>query len=141
MEESEAARLHPLPAAVSGMEERIRRLRHLFDRHYPGIVAVYLYKPVFGPGPFADIDLGILLAATPEATHAAEAEVEWMIQNAMGLEADVRILNGGPPTFVGQVIRGGRLIVDRDAAFRKSLSEEILHPHAKEPRRPVIGGI
>jgi hypothetical protein len=105
------------------MEERIRRLRHFFDRHYPGIVAVYLYKPVFGPGPLVDIDLGILLAATPEATLPAEAEVEWMIQNAVGLEADVRILNGGPPTFVGQVIRGGRLIVDRDAALRKELSE------------------
>ncbi|MCF8053349.1 MAG: hypothetical protein K9L59_19105 [Desulfobacterales bacterium] len=126
MEEAKTARRHTPPAAVSGMEERIRRLRRFFDRNYPGIVAVYLYKPVFGPGPYTEIDLGILLAATPEATLPAEAEVEWMIQNAVGLEADVRILNGGPPTFVGQVIRGGRLIVDRDAALRKDLSEGLL---------------
>jgi len=141
VEEAETARLYTPPAAVSGMEERIRRLRHLFDRHYPGIVAVYLYKPVFGPGPVVDIDLGILLTATPEATLPAEAEVEWMIQNAVGLEADVRILNGGPPTFVGQVIRGGRLIVDRDAALRKELLEGLLRRYEEQPHRLAIRGI
>ena len=141
MEEAEAAVLTTAGTDISWPKERIRRLRHFFDRHYPGIVAVYLYKPVFGPNPLVDIDLGILLAATPEATLPAEAEVEWMIQNAVGLEADVRILNGGPPTFVGQVIRGGTLIVDRDAALRKELSEGFLRRYLEQPHRPSISGI
>lgn len=141
MEDTETGWLHTPPSAVFVTAERIRRLQSLFDRHYPGIVAVYIYKPEFGPGPYAEVDLGILLAATPEATLAAEAEVEWMIQNAMGLEADVRILNGGPPTFVGRVLRGGRLIVDRDAALRKDLSEGLLRRYAKQSHRPAISGI
>lgn len=134
MEEAEAAVLTTAGTDISWPKERLRRLQDFFDRHYAGIVAVYLYKPVFGPGPYADIDLGILLAETPMENLPAEAEVEWAIEHALGLDADVRILNGAPPTFVSQLMRSGTLIVDRDAALRKDLSEELLRRYV-EPFR------
>ena len=117
------------------MRARASKVRDLVGRRYPGIIAVYLFRPDVGRQPARDVGVGILLAATPKEADPAEAEVRQAIRCELGCRADVRILNGAARTFARRILTDGRRILVRDAELCKALFERTAA--SKRPFRPA----
>ena len=87
-------------------------------RHCKEMVAVYVFGSFVTDKPFSDIDIGILFREANEKTLNAELNLESKIEKVIKFQMDVRILNTAPLSFVRNVIKNGRLIVDIDPTFR-----------------------
>ena len=90
----------------------------VLKRHCKKMVAVYLFGSFVTDEPFSDIDIGILLRESNRNTLNAELDLESRIEKVIKYHVDVRILNTAPLSFVRNVIKNGRLIVDVDPSFR-----------------------
>ncbi len=88
---------------------------------YRDVVAVYLFGSVARGTARAtsDVDLGVLLAASPPPTlDGLLLGLEGEIEHALGVQVQVVVLNTASPDLVHRVLRDGRLVVDRDPSFR-----------------------
>ncbi len=86
----------------------------------PSIAAAYLYGSVARGRPARDIDIG-LVGDSPSASSVDLAAIANDIAVAMALPAsdlDVRMLNGADPVFLGNVMRDGQLLFERDRRAR-----------------------
>lgn len=103
------------PEALSRGLDRI-------ERAFPGsVVAVYLFgsEARGDAAPGSDVDLGILLAATPARTIEGRAlDLADELTVELGREADVVVLNDAPVDLVARVLRDGKLLLDRDRSAR-----------------------
>ena len=85
----------------------------------PWAQAAWLYGSVARTGRGRDVDLGVLAEPVPEQAELASAAAE--IARGVGLrpdDIDLRLLNGGDPVFLGNVLRDGRLLFERDRERR-----------------------
>ena len=87
-------------------------------RHCKKMVAVSLFGSFVTDKPFSDIDIGILLRESNRKTLNAELDIESQLEKIIKYPMDVRILNTTPLSFVRNVIKNGRLIIDIDPTFR-----------------------
>ena len=106
-------------------EEKIDEL-FSFLHHHREIYAVYLFGSFVTKESFADIDLGILLREMVEDILEYELELENKLENIARFRMDVRVLNNAPISFAQNVIRYGRLILDREPNMRSDFESYVL---------------
>ena len=82
------------------------------------IYCVYIHGSFLNDGLFADIDLGLLLVHPPENLLEYEFEVEIAIENQLNFPVDVRVLNNAPISFIQNIIRHGKVILDKNPNMR-----------------------
>jgi len=67
----------------------------------------------------SDVDLAVLLARPPAPTlDGVAARLADRLDDALGLEIDLVVLNNAPPDLVHRVLRDGVLLLDRDRSAR-----------------------
>ena len=89
------------------------------------IISVYLFGS-FLKSYFSDIDIGILLKNIPTDIITYETGLENHLEDTIGFNFDVRVLNKAPISFYYNVIAGGKVIVDKKPDFRIELECKIL---------------
>ena len=107
-------------------EKLLSAISQYFDSAHPNIAFVYVFGSFIKEKSFADIDLGICLFNDPDNALETELNLEFEIEKRVQYPIDARILNGAPNTFVYNVIRTGKLIVDRDPDYRADFNGQML---------------
>jgi uncharacterized protein len=79
------------------------------------IVLAYVFGSFIDPDIFSDIDIGVLTVGNIKSPLKYEFELEIEIEDRIGYPIDVRILNNAPLSFCQNVIRHGRIILEKDA--------------------------
>ena len=102
------------------------KIRSYLYRECELVVAAYLFGSFVTDDSFSDIDLAILMDTMPRNTVNLELEVECKLEEIIKFRVDVRIINGAPLSFCQNVIRHGRVIVDKDPDFRAEFEGNIL---------------
>jgi predicted nucleotidyltransferase len=100
-----------------------------FLARYQGIYCVYIHGSFLTGGLFADIDLGLLLENLPENLVEYEFETEIAIKSQVNFPVDVRVLNGAPGSFVQNVIRNGKVILDKNPNIRSDFESYSLRKY------------
>ena len=90
------------------------------------ITAAYLFGSFITLEVFSDIDLAFLTLSQPERPLALEFDLETELEKICNYSVDVRILNAAPLSFCQNVIREGRVIVDREPNVRSDFEGKIL---------------
>jgi len=98
--------------------EITNKIATILTRHCKEMVAVYVFGSFVTDRPFSDIDIGILFKESNGKTLNTELDLESQIEKVIRYQMDVRILNTAPLSFVRNVIKNGRLIVDINTTFR-----------------------
>ena len=93
------------------------------------IDCVYIHGSFLNDGLFADIDLGLLLVHPPENLLEYEFEIEIAIENQLNFPVDVRVLNNAPISFIQNVIRYGKVILDKKPNTRSDFESYILRKY------------
>ena len=99
----------------------VEALRSLLSSAAPEILAVYLYgsRARGEARAQSDVDLGILLHATPAAKLKSVArDVEAVVERRLRLPAQAVVLNNASADLVHRVLRDGILLLDRDRIAR-----------------------
>ena len=99
----------------------VDELRDYFARDARGAVAVYLFgsQARGTAGPSSDVDVAVLLPATPPPTLAAQPfALEDDLRGVLGREVQVVVLNAAPPDRVHRILRDGELVLDLDRGSR-----------------------
>jgi predicted nucleotidyltransferase len=97
-----------------------------FLQQHGEIYAAYLFGSFITKESFADIDLGVLLRREPEDILEYEIELESKLEKLERFRLDVRVLNRAPISFAQNVIRYGRLIIDREPNIRSDFESYVL---------------
>lgn len=84
------------------------------------IVLVYVFGSFVESSQFSDIDIAILTANTMDSPLDYELSLEIEIEDRVGYPIDIRILNNAPLSFCHNVIRRGRVILERDSNVREA---------------------
>ncbi len=85
------------------------------------VVGAYLFGSVARGTPSAasDIDVAILLREPDrDGLMGIRFALERALEEATGMTAQVVVLNQAPPDLIHRVLRDGRILIDRDRAFR-----------------------
>ena len=90
------------------------------------IYAAYLFGSFITEETFADVDLGILLKHESGDTLDYEIELESKLERLARFRLDVRVLNRAPISFAQNVIRYGRLILDKEPNMRSDFESYVL---------------
>ena len=112
-------------ATIQEKEECINAISS-FLQHHSEIFAVYLFGSFVTKESFADIDLGVLLRREPKDILEYEIELESKLEKLERFRLDVRVLNKAPISFAQNVIRYGRLILDREPNIRSDFESYVL---------------
>jgi predicted nucleotidyltransferase len=97
----------------------------LSERHKE-VSSGYLYGSFITGGPFSDVDLGLLVPAEVHEPMGYEIQMELELEGLIRLPTDVRLLIGAPISFCQNVIRKGKLILDREPNFRADFEGRVL---------------
>jgi len=92
---------------------------------YKEITIVYLFGSFVTEKFFADIDLGILTKMEMENTLNYELEIECKLEKIVKYKIDVRVINKAPLSFCQNVIRYGKVILDKDPNLRADFEGKI----------------
>jgi hypothetical protein len=92
---------------------------------YKEITIAYLFGSFVTEKFFADIDLGILTKMEMENTLNYELEIECKLEKIVRYKIDVRVINKAPLSFCQNVIRYGKVILDRDPNLRADFEGKI----------------
>ena len=84
------------------------------------IIFAYIFGSFLSSGSFSDIDIGIYTdnKNLPDKALQIEFELERELENSVHIQADVRILNFAPLSFVFNAIKTGTLVLDRNRLLR-----------------------
>jgi predicted nucleotidyltransferase len=96
------------------------------EENLEGITTAYLFGSFVTDAPFSDIDLGVLIKNDRAKTIFFEFELENRLEKIFKHSVDVRILNRAPLSFCQNVIRHGKVILDRDPNLRAEFEGNIL---------------
>lgn len=99
------------------MDSEIRTMLDLLDRRF-GIACLWLFgsKAAGRERPGSDLDLAALFRERPEPRELLETRAE--AEALIGRPVDVVDLDGASPILAWQVLKHGRLLVDRDPRRR-----------------------
>jgi predicted nucleotidyltransferase len=110
----------------------------------PQVAFAYLYGSFAERLPFRDIDVGVYLAQGATRDPDEELAMADALSRLLALPVDVRIVNGAPPTFLVQVLRGVRLVC-RDEELLADVTEQTMRqyfdiePVLRWATREVVG--
>jgi predicted nucleotidyltransferase len=90
------------------------------------VSGAYLYGSFITGGPFSDVDLGLLVPVEIHEPMDYEIQMEVELEGLVRVPTDVRLLSGAPISFCQNVIRNGKLILDREPNFRADFEGRIL---------------
>ena len=102
---------------------------YLMERHEE-IMAVYLFGSFNAAEAFSDIDLAILADSPLDDPLFFEINLETELEKIIKYPVDVRILNKAPLSFCREVIRSGKVIVDRRPNLRADFQGKILNQYS-----------
>jgi predicted nucleotidyltransferase len=98
----------------------VTRAMPVLDAH-PGLVAAYLFGSVARGTAKAssDVDIAVLYAERPPSVlESPPMKLEGALERELRCPVQVVCLNAAPPDLAIRVLRGGRLILERDRAAR-----------------------
>ena len=110
----------------SEKEKVIETLSSYLLRQRQDIAAAYLFGSFIVRDVFADIDLAVLTHIDLERVLTFELDLERELEKICNYPVDVRILNAAPLSFCKNVIREGRIILDREPNFRSDFEGKTL---------------
>jgi len=90
------------------------------------IAVAYLFGSFITADSFSDIDLGLLAQTEIPRPLTFELKLEKEIEKFIKYQVDIRVLNGAPISFCQNVIRCGRVILDRDPNLRADFEGKAL---------------
>ncbi len=93
---------------------------------YDEIVLAYVFGSFVQSDNFSDIDLGILIKEMQATSLNIELKLEVALEDIVHYPVDVRILNHAPLSFCQNVIRHGRVVLEKDANLRADFTGNIL---------------
>ena len=111
---------------ASEKEDIVSAISSHLQRECAEIAAAYLFGSFVKEEAFSDIDLGILMNTDFERPLEYELELESRLERILKYPVDIRIINGAPLSFCQNVIRHGRVIVDRDPNLRADFEGQTL---------------
>lgn len=97
----------------------------LYSR-YEEITVAYLFGSFITEESFSDIDVGIITKVKPDRPLNFELDLENKLEMITKYQMDVRIINQAPLSFCQNVIRHGRVIVEKDPNLRADFEGKIL---------------
>jgi predicted nucleotidyltransferase len=96
------------------------------DRAHKDITTAYVFGSFIAAESFSDIDIGILTRDEISNSLNFELLLESEIGKIAQYQTDVRLLNRAPLSFCQNVIRHGRVILERDPNLRAEFEGRIL---------------
>jgi predicted nucleotidyltransferase len=90
------------------------------------IIICYLFGSFINEESFVDIDVAVVTRKTPDMLLAFEIDLESRLEKIARHPVDVRNINQAPLSFCQNVIRRGKVILDRDPNFRADFEGKIL---------------
>jgi hypothetical protein len=109
-------------------DEIVNTISALLAR-YEDINSAYLHGSFLSAKTFGDIDLGLLVTHTPGNIIEYETNIEIEIEGQVNIPVDVRVLNNAPVSFVQNVIRGGKLVLDKQPNVRSDFESYSLRKY------------
>ena len=124
-------------------EKLIRKLSTYLSQQSEDLTAAYVHGSFIKSEHFSDIDLAVLMRTKTEETLTFELDLENEIGKLLELPVDVRILNAAPLSFCQNVVRHGKVILDRDANFRSDFEGKVLKMYFdfSRYRRRYLAGV
>jgi predicted nucleotidyltransferase len=93
--------------------------------NFESITAAYLFGSFVTGAPFSDIDLGLIIKKDFAKLMFFELDLENRLEKIFNHPVDVRVLNRAPLSFCQNVIRQGKVILDRDPNHRADFEGNI----------------
>ena len=106
-------------------EQIVENIISALNRHEE-IVAAYFFGSFVRTDTFSDIDVGLLIDDEINSALDYELKLEIELENIIGYPVDIRNLNHAPLSFCYQVIRHGRIIIDKKPNLRAEFTGYIL---------------
>jgi len=106
-------------------ESILKDIASALERH-DEIVLAYVFGSFIHSDTFSDIDIGVLTAENIDSCLDFEFSLEIEIEDIVNYPIDVRVINNAPLSFCQNVIRHGRVILERDANMRADFMGRIL---------------
>ena len=97
----------------------------VLERH-DEIVLAYVFGSFMHSDTFSDIDIGVLTGKDVGSCLDFECNLEIEIEDIVNYPTDVRIINNAPLSFCQNVIRHGRVILERSANLHSDFMGKIL---------------
>lgn len=93
---------------------------------YEKIISVYIFGSFMTGSSFSDIDIGILSDEPVPNPLNLELALESEIEKKVKYPVDIRILNEAPISFSQNVIRQGKILIDRNPNTRADFENMVL---------------
>ncbi len=90
------------------------------------IMAAYLFGTFLSEATYYDIDIGLLVGKEPQKVLNYEFGLEADVEKIVKCRVDVRVLNRAPLSFCQNVIRKGKVILDRNPSDRADFENSTL---------------
>jgi len=94
-------------------ESILKDIAAILERH-DKIVLAYVFGSFIQHDTFSDIDIGVLTDKNIGSCLEFECNLEIEIEDNVNYPVDVRVLNNAPLSFCQNVIRHGRVMLERD---------------------------
>lgn len=95
----------------------IKKISQLLDEK-EDIIFAYIYGSFVSSSSFQDIDIGVFIKEVSISPLSLELEMERDIENCVHIPTDVRIINNAPLSFIFNILKDGKVIIDHDSNLR-----------------------
>ena len=95
-------------------------------KRHEEIILAYVFGSFNDSNAFSDIDIAVLTAENMHTCLNYELDLEIELEDIVNYPTDVRVINNAPLSFCHNVIRHGRVILDRDSNVRADFMGRIL---------------
>lgn len=83
------------------------------------ILFAYIFGSFISGDSFKDIDVGIFISGEKlKSPLNLELQMEGELEDAIHLPVDVRIINKAPLSFIYNILKGGKVILDNNRSLR-----------------------
>jgi len=106
-------------------ESILEDITSALERHGE-IILAYVFGSFIHCDSFSDIDIGVLTDEDIDSCLDFELNLEIEIEDIVNYPIDIRVINNAPLSFCQNVIRHGRVILERDADMRADFMGKIL---------------
>jgi predicted nucleotidyltransferase len=98
-------------------------------KHYEEIASAYVHGSFITGESFTDIDIAIITKIELDRPLNFELDLEIKLERIVKYQLDVRIINNAPLSFCQNVIRYGKVIVEREPNQRADFEGLILRQY------------